>query len=139
MPISYRIDAASQTIFWEFEGAVTDEELQRAVRAVWAEPQYRSEYSRLVDTTRATSAHLSADVVRWIANQNSRAGIGKMALVANADAMFGMARMYELYSEGIACQVFREESQALGWLRGKKGAGEAAAVFRDESRAGESS
>ena len=120
MAVFYHIDAAERTIFCEFEGAVTDKELLEAVARLWAEPEYRPEYSRLIDTTGSNSARLSAEAVRWIALRNARACIGKTALVASTDATFGICRMYELYSEGIPCQVFRNRSDALAWLAGNE-------------------
>jgi hypothetical protein len=116
MPVFCRVAASERTIFWVFEGAVTDKELFDAHETLWADPEYRPEYSRLVDTTGSNPVRLSAEAVRWIADRNTRARIGKIAFVASADAMYGMSRMYELYSEGVPCRVFRSRSEALGWL-----------------------
>lgn len=116
MPVFCRVAAAERTIFWKFEGAVTDKELFDAHETLWADPEYHPEYSRLVDTTRSNPARLSAEAVRWIADRNTRARVGKIAFVANTDAMYGMSRMYELHSEGTPCQVFRSRSEALEWL-----------------------
>ena len=117
MPASYRIERASQTIFWKLEGEVTDSELLDAAEVLWADPHYSPKYSRLVDASRATPTRLSAEVIRLIAMHNSGAEVGKMALVASTDAMFGMLRMYELYSENIICSVFRDNLEAMAWLR----------------------
>ncbi len=128
MPALYYVDTENRIIFWDFEGAVTDAELLAAVQKLWADPQYRPEYSRLVDTTQSNSTRLSAEVVRWIAYRNGRPGVGKFAFVVGSDPMFGMARMYEMYSEGAPCQVFRSRSAALAWLAEDKGAGAAAST-----------
>jgi hypothetical protein len=120
MSAFYRIDAASRTIFWELEGAVTDNELIEAAEMLWADPEYRSEYSRLLDGTKAAPTRLSGDVVRWIALRNSREGVGKTALVAGGDAMYGMMRMYQICSDGMPCQAFRNRALAVAWLLGDK-------------------
>jgi hypothetical protein len=130
MPAFYRIEAATQTIFCELEGAVTDRELLSVAQAVWADPEYRPDYARLLDGTNAAPALLSAEFVRWAANRVSLETPSKVALVANRDAMYGMMRMFQLCFEGAPCQAFRKRDDALVWL-GQHGhaATESAALF----------
>jgi hypothetical protein len=115
MSVAVRIDTAKRTIFIDFEGAITDQEFSEAVNATWADPEYRPEYSRLVDACAAGPARLSGEVVRWAAMQDSLCGVGRTALVASGDAMYGMMRMYQICSE-CECEVFRARTQALEWL-----------------------
>jgi hypothetical protein len=115
MSVAVRIDTAKRTIFFDFEGSITDQEFSDAVRAAWSDPEYRPEYSRLFDATEAVPARLSGEMVRWAAVQDSAGHIGLTALVAHADAMYGMMRMYQICSER-HCEVFRTRTQALEWL-----------------------
>jgi hypothetical protein len=129
MSVSCRIDAASETIFGELHGAVTDKALLDAVQKLYSHPKYCPEYARLVDATRANLASVTGEALRLIAARTSGGRVGRTALVADKDAVYGVLRMFQAYSERVECRVFRQRSEALAWLAEGEPASIAAAAF----------
>ncbi len=130
MPVSYRIDSASQTIFWLMEGDVTDQELIDATRALWA--GHAPQYDRLIDATRANSALVTGDALRRIAAHVSRDRVKRIALVGDQHDVYGMFRVFQAYLDDVECEIFSERTAALDWLAAQRlGAGPAAKAVAD--------
>jgi hypothetical protein len=78
----------------------------------------------LVDLSRVTELRLTAHDVRAIVAVDRRLArlmpSAVVAVVAPADVVFGLARMWEVLAEGIGwqTQVFREAGAAAAWVRG---------------------
>lgn len=102
-------------IFWDLVGAITEEELVDALTRFRNDREHHPAYPMLVDATKAKVGSVSGDAVRRLAPRRSGSPDRKIALVGATDAVYGMLRMYELYSER-NCHVFRERSDAVAWL-----------------------
>jgi hypothetical protein len=120
MPVSYRIDTGRRTIFGALEGSVSDQDLIDAARMLYDDDDYCPEYSRLIDATKANMASVTGEGMRLVASCTAGARVGRTALVAHTDAVYGMLRIYQAYAGRAECQVFRQLPEALAWLAGHK-------------------
>ncbi len=102
----------------------TVEGFAAALAAILAHVDFRSGMPCLWDSRDTTNiGDLSGSDIRQIgvimAANASRRGSGKTAVVVSGDLGFGMARMYELVTEGDRAntfRVFRDMEQARTWL-----------------------
>ena len=116
MAVSYRVDPTLKCVFVTLHDTVTDEEVLEAQRDLFRDELFEGQYPRLVTATAVTSFLVAADTVRSVANSAIDRGMRKAALVANADFIYGMMRMYEGYAFDAECEVFRDADAAAGWL-----------------------
>jgi hypothetical protein len=81
-------------------------------------------FDHLVDLRAVDVCQLSADDLRTIAASSVLAATGRRAIIAAADATFGLSRMYQILREAAGGQetrrVFRTLDDALRWL-GREG------------------
>jgi hypothetical protein len=92
-------------------------------RSLFEDPDYDLGYSRLVDLRRTDSSARSGEALRSIAayvqrQYKDRDVAPKTAVVAPRDVSFGLARMYQAYSDLVPGEVvvFRAADAALAWL-----------------------
>ncbi len=121
MPIHYRFVERWGIVVTTVEGEVTAEDLAQHAEALAKDPRARSS-DELADLTHVTGGPAPTEAVRRMGEQlretdTNRRG-GKFALVAPADAAFGMARLYQVHREhaDIQIRVFRGLEDALRWL-----------------------
>jgi hypothetical protein len=119
MPEEYRIDPAQGVIWSRFWGTMSDADFMTHHARLQADSQYDGNHHQLIDTTEVRSVTLSAQVVGEVANASRFSPDAKRAYLVTQDALFGLARMFQLYlnlkgEENI--QVFRDRAQALAWL-----------------------
>ena len=119
MTISSQVDEARRRIWTAAEGLVTYEELEAHITQ--EEQDGTLGHAEIIDArgakTDVTSSQVHALVHRT--NQLVRRGrFGALGIVTDSDLVFGMARMYQILCERLACQigVFRELDEALAWL-----------------------
>ena len=99
------------------------EDIRHALLQALKDPRSSHAVGLLYDVSRSASLRTrSADDVITIAYflaQHGDAFARRVALVAFDDFAFGMMRMAQvtLWREGLAAEVFREETDALKWLR----------------------
>jgi hypothetical protein len=119
MPISYHIDKNQAAVFTTVSGTVDDEELVGHARALSSDPEVQLASVSLIDFRDVEEIDTSPDGVRRVVLIFREIGYApKSALVADRDATFGMARMYELMRGDAVSdvQVFREVDEAKKWL-----------------------
>jgi hypothetical protein len=124
MPIQAVRDDTQRRITVTFEATVTASDVSSFITSEPPVPGGDQPYDILVDLRFAqvdleTSAQAhSLAVVAERQDPNRRRG--RVAIVADDDATFGIARMYAAYREkaGIAVEVFRRLDQAEIWLAG---------------------
>jgi hypothetical protein len=120
LPIVYRLDPAAGSIETSCEADVTlDEVLEHfAELASIALPE---RLDVLLDLTPMTSLPDSAQIrvaADTLGGLRNRTRWGACAIVAKHDALFGMSRMFGVYTEPVfeQVQVFREREEAKRWL-----------------------
>jgi len=102
------------------EGVATLEDGSAALSAIHRDEAWLPHYGVLVDVRdlarvpAVTEARAFAEML----GRSRRTQSGRIAVVANQDAHFGMARLIASTAEqlGVVMQVFRDPAQARGWL-----------------------
>lgn len=117
-----RSDRELGCVFVRYEGEIGEADLSAVVEALARDPELRALPRRLHDL-RAARVTLSAAEVRALAEHSRRLagdlGTGRRgALVSAEPAVFGQARMYQSYSDGLerSLGVFRTFAEAAAWL-----------------------
>lgn len=124
MPIDYRIDRERGINFAAFNGVVTAEEVLAFRTMFLADPDWSPGYHMLGDLTQVTDFQVSPDEVESLARQvernANRFGTGKLAAIVPESFIYGMLRMYQLFSEGDprTFEIFRSSDAALAWILG---------------------
>ena len=119
MPATYCIDPSIPMIFSQAYGVVTEAEILDHRRRLSDDPEFHPSFSQLIDLQDVTKVALSMAEMRIVANYtNIFSEESRRAMVAREDAVFGMARMYQmLRDEGPEeIMVFREMPEARRWL-----------------------
>ncbi len=122
MPITYRIDLELGAVFTTITGVLTDEEMIRHKEQLVKDPDFRPDLKQLSDVRGIESLDVTPEGVRHFAVMDkehaSRLGEHRLAIVASEDAVFGTARMYQMFTEQNVehVQVFRDMETAREWL-----------------------
>jgi hypothetical protein len=117
LPIEYTIrDGVLQG---RASGVLDDDTLLAYVHQVMADPAYGEAAADLFDTRAVTDMRLTAEGIRGVATIIRQSGLSskRVAVVADSSAMFGMARMFEMFRDDIDVAVFRDVDAALEWIR----------------------
>ena len=124
MPIEFQVDDAS-VVHARGWGVLTDGDLLEHRRRVTGDARVpRAGKREIVDLREVETLAVSAEGVRAMvaARERFEAGEegagGRLAIVATADEVFGVARMYQLSATRIALEigVFRTLEEARDWL-----------------------
>jgi hypothetical protein len=117
MPANYELDTARRLLMIELAGALTGADLEAFSERLRHDPAYDGTWPALVDASALNPAGLSTDMLRARAAVPRRKPV-RVAIVAPADAVFGLARMFQMMSEGRGnlIEVFRGRDEALAWL-----------------------
>ena len=119
MPVTYRINSSLRMVFSRGEGEVTEAEILDHRRRLRENQDFQPSFSQLVDLREVTKAALSHADMRVIASRTNLFNKeSRRALVAQNDAVFGLARMYQMLREEgpEKIMVFREMPEARRWL-----------------------
>ncbi len=119
MPVTYRINSSLRMVFSRGEGEVTEAEILDHRRRLREHQDFQPSFSQLVDLREVTKAALSLADMRVIASRTNLFNEeSRRALVAQNDAVFGLARMYQMLREEgpEKIMVFREMPEARRWL-----------------------
>jgi hypothetical protein len=126
MPVTYELD--SPTIIVSLEGIYETAEVRAAVLAAVADPRaagatgllFDVRHSASIASRTAAEVRAMADFLAVTAEQFGR----RLALVADSDAAFGLMRLGSVAVEqkGVDTRVFRDISDAEGWLSARPGA-----------------
>ena len=121
MAVIYRIDQAKHRIHTRCIGAVTLDEVRQHFTDLVRDPDCPGRLDVLLDlsetTSFPTSGQLSA-VTTEVARVRPRVQFDGCAIIVSQDALFGMARMFEVFAENYfgATRVFRSMDEGIGWL-----------------------
>jgi hypothetical protein len=118
----YKYDETNNVLVVRMWGDLQYSEEAEAVSHVFDMESIKTDVKILVDRRRARFKSETKDVlehVRLVAEKVKRLGKPVVANVVSADYDFGMARMFELHSEGRIdhdFQVFKNLAEACAWL-----------------------
>ena len=119
MPVTYQIDTANGIVRTRCVGAVTLEEVLGHFRDLTQDPDCPRHLDVLLDLSQETSLPESQEmriVAYEISRVRERVAFGTCAVVACSDALFGMLRMFQVFTE----ELFGDRScslpEAEAWL-----------------------
>jgi hypothetical protein len=121
MPVEYQIDKVNTIIRTRCTGPVTIEEVVEHFHVLERDPDCPDLVNVLLDLSEQTSIpkkeNLQA-VAGEIKRIRGRVQFGSCAIVACTDALYGMLRMFQVFTEQYFREsyVFRTASEAEGWL-----------------------
>jgi hypothetical protein len=121
MAVTYRIDQVKRRIHTRCIGPVTLDEVRQHFADLAGDPACPERLDVLLDlsetTSLPTSDQLSA-VTTEVARVRPRVQFDGCAIIASQDALFGMARMFEVFAENYfgATRVFRTMDEGTRWL-----------------------
>jgi hypothetical protein len=118
MSIRYVIDEFRRVVVSTATGIFTDEDMRVHARKLAADATFDPEFRHLVDFRGVDRLEVSSDGVRENAAGNPWTKSTRRAVVCGSDEVYGMARMFQLLTEGDSpeVRVFREMSEARVWL-----------------------
>lgn len=125
MPITCTIRSDATLAIFVHVGVVPDEEFLTSYRGFLEDPRFDRSFNLLVDLRRTSSSPRSSEALRTLAGfirgvfTDDNTVRPKVAVVAPSDLSFGLARMYEAFSDSVRWDfaVFRAPDAALAWLR----------------------
>jgi len=120
MAISYQIDPAAKLVHTKVNGRINLEDLLSHSYLLKNDPQFKPEYSNLIDLSGFSGADLNLDSMRAFAQGLQGkvfAHSARRAVVAPADAAFDLSRQFQsMRTDNENFQVFHSMGEALHWL-----------------------
>jgi hypothetical protein len=121
MPVTYQIDKTNRIIRTKCLGPVTIEEVIDHFHALENDPGCPDRVNVLLDLSEETSIPTKenlTDVATEINRIRGRVQFGSCAVVACTDALYGMLRMFEVFTDQYfrELSVFRTKREAEAWL-----------------------
>jgi hypothetical protein len=121
MSVTYRIDQAKRRIHTRCVGAVTLDEVLQHFADLVRDPDCPGRLDVLLDLSETTSLPTSYQltaVTTEVARVRPRVQFDGCAIIAMQDALFGMARMFEVFAENYfgATRVCRTMDEGIRWL-----------------------
>jgi hypothetical protein len=125
MPITYQMDVANGLIRTHCFGDVTLAEVIDHFRELEADPRCPCHVDVLLDVTEEVTIPTSDElrnVALAIAGVRRRVTFGFCAIAASATALFGMMRMFEVFTEKyfLETRACRTVEEAEAWLASKR-------------------
>lgn len=120
MPVTYEIDGTRRLVRTRCFGAVTISEVLAHFDELERDPARPELLDVVLDLSGSTTLP-GSDQLRVVAERVGEVRLtrfGRVAIVADRDSMFGMARMFEVFAEKHfgASRVFRQLDEAERWL-----------------------
>jgi hypothetical protein len=125
MPVEYQINKSNKIIRTKCIGPVTIEEVVDHFRVLEQDPDCPDRVDVLLDLSEETSVPNKEnlqEIAGEIRRIRGRVQFGACAIVACTDALFGMLRMFEVFTEQYFREsyVFRTASEAEAWLASRR-------------------
>jgi len=121
MPFGYVVYKDLRLVVSTGLNRVSWTEIKACQNQTKTDPNFNSEFDRIVDLRATTSFEMTSEQARVLARRMIFSFSSKRAFVASRPAIFGMGRMWEAYTElsdnPSQIQVFYDLSLALKWLR----------------------
>ncbi len=123
MPADYVIDAQNRIVHSRAWGEFTEADVHDHRKRLTTDPLFDSTFRQLADFSAVTRLSLTYASVHALTCTDPWDANSRRAFVAPADAVFGMARMYEMLLDGHKgnIAVFRRTEEAERWLRVDEG------------------
>ena len=120
MPFSYVVYIEDRLVISTGSGRVTWEEIRERQDQTKSDPDFNPEFNQIVDLRAVTGFDMTTDQAEMLASRMIFATPSKRAFVAASPAVFGVGRMWEVFSElsenRSQIRVFYDLPSALRWL-----------------------
>ena len=123
MPIRCYFKPEEKLVIFIHLGVISDDEFVSSYKSFHQDPRFNRSFNLLVDLRHAESSSRSPEALREISEFRRKWFIKtavrpKVAVIAPKDLSFGLARIYESYSDtgDDDFVVFRAADAALAWL-----------------------
>ncbi|MGA8500843.1 MAG: hypothetical protein WB683_04800 [Candidatus Sulfotelmatobacter sp.] len=120
MPFSYVVHREQGLVISIGSGRVTWEEIKERQDQTKTDPDFNPEFNQIVDLRAVTGFDMTSDHARALARRMIFSFSSKRAFIAANPAVFGVARMWEIFTEmsdnPSEIRVFYDLPSALKWL-----------------------
>src|SRR5215472_3186302 len=120
MPFSYVVYPQLRLVISTGSGRVTWNEIKSRQDQTKTDPDFNPEFNQIVDLSGVTSFDMTSAQSGALAQRMIFSSSSKRAFVAPAPTAFGMARMWETFTEmsehPSQIRVFKDLASALKWL-----------------------
>jgi len=118
VPAEYELDLTRRLVRTHEWGVLTEEDLRALYEKIRTDPAFEPTFCQLCDLREVTKITTTADALRSLAQTYTFSPGSRRAFVVGRAVDFGLARMFQAYSEveGQTVEVFREMDDALEWL-----------------------
>jgi hypothetical protein len=122
MPITISVDQPNNLTTFIVDGPIYLAEIQAAIKRFYENTNPPPSKHILWDLRNASVDKLRSDeavqLANYAANFDKRKEIGKTAIVASSDVVFGVSRIFEAHviNPSIKLNVFRDVDEAREWL-----------------------
>ena len=121
MPIKYKYHKEKDILLVTVEGELSLDDLDRFMNDITRSTEFPPDIKSIWDTQKATFASYNTGYVEKyisIRKKYPERGNARIAVVADKDLSFGMARKFEMLSDILPqrMEVFRDFSKAEEWL-----------------------
>ena len=120
MPFSYVVYRENRLVVSTGSGLVSWEEIKSRQDQTKADPDFNPEFNQIVDLRSVTGFDMTSAQARQLARRMIFSLTSKRAFVAASPAVFGVGRMWEIFTEmsdnPSQIRVFYDLPSALKWL-----------------------
>jgi hypothetical protein len=120
MPFSYRVYKDRNLVVSTGSDRVTWEEIRARQDQTKTDPDFNPEFNQIVDLRTVTGFDMTSEQAQVLASRKIFSSKSKRAFIAPAAAVYGMGRMWEIFTElsenPSQITVFSDVSSALKWL-----------------------
>ena len=122
MAVTYHIDTDERVVYLTTARDSSFVEWREVMMAVLSDPSYRPGFNFLSDRRQETdvpSTEFARSAAEFLKLNSAKMGGFKWAAVSGDMAIYGMQRMFSIYSEikGIEARAFTNYEEALEWVR----------------------
>jgi hypothetical protein len=118
VPAIHLIDPAQRVVRTKEWGELSDEDLRSLYDRIRSDPTFDPGFRQLCDLRAVTRITTSVETLRFLAQSRIFLPDSKRAFVVGREVDFGLARLFQAYSEvdGGTVEVFRQLTEAEAWL-----------------------
>ena len=125
MSVEFRMDRDEGIVYGTCRGEVTAEEIMEHLAGVFMSEDYEPWFRGLTDLRETSWESNQGDLrklVQFLIRHRDRIGKHRSAVVVANERAYGMARMFEVFSEQtpINVRVFRDYDKAKSWILEKE-------------------
>jgi hypothetical protein len=122
MPAYFKVDKERRLVMSTGSGVFTMSDALAHQENLLKDSDFEPNFSQLWDLTHVTEVDLTSEDLRSLAQTSIFSSDSRRAILGNADLVFGLARMFEIYRDSLGetgIRVFRNLDDALEWVLAK--------------------